>query len=68
MGLPCINPARICDGCMACQTPGEEIALCAECGEPIYAHEDRYVFPDGAFTHDDCGISYVNQHYFVVRG
>ena len=67
MSLPCINLARECDGCMACQTPGEEIARCAECGEPIYAHEDRYVFPDGASVHDDCALDYIRAQY-LVRG
>lgn len=66
MSLPCVTLARECDGCMACQRPGDATAKCAQCGEPVYAHEDRYEFPDGATVHEDCGLDYIER--FIIRG
>lgn len=51
---------------MACRRPGEATAKCAQCGEPVYAHEDRYEFPDGATVHEDCGLDYIER--FIIRG
>lgn len=65
MSLYCTSLARECDGCMKCQSPGEPVAECAECGEPIYAGEDYYRFPDDEAVHDDCVLDYINEHYFV---
>ena len=66
MSFPCVSLARECDGCMACRQPGEVIACCAQCGEPIYEGEDFYEFPDGGAVHEDCGLDYIER--FLKRG
>lgn len=66
MSFPCVSLASECEGCMACRQPGEVIALCAQCGEPIYEGEDFYEFPDGEAVHEDCGLDYIER--FLKRG
>lgn len=49
----CVKGGRECDGCMRCQVEPETVVKCAQCGEDIYADEDRYEI-DGEIIHEDC--------------
>jgi hypothetical protein len=46
MALACINGARECDGCMACQDNNEY--FCPKCGEQVF--DTVYISDDGVIV------------------
>lgn len=53
MAMLCVNGARECDGCMACQEEPKEIGPCEYCGAPV-CEGDEYYDIHGELVHWDC--------------
>ena len=53
MSMACVRGGRECDGCGACQSEPQSLDVCAACGEPVFAWEDRYDI-EGEIIHSDC--------------
>ena len=66
MAMTCVYGSGECDGCMRCQTERKNSILgtCEFCGQPVHTYDDRYEFPDDVILHEDCGLDYIQTHYY----